>query len=103
MDVGYRLGAASGDTALTITVGGTTTELGLLDLGPDGVRVLHDGVSVPCAVRVHPDGSVWVNDPARAERLAARAAAARPGAVRRGGRSRRGGAGHGRRGARRPR
>ncbi|GAA1275296.1 biotin carboxylase N-terminal domain-containing protein [Pseudonocardia aurantiaca] len=63
-DVGYRLGAAFGDTALTVTVGGTTTELGLRDLGPDGVRVVHDGVAVPCIVRVHPDGSVWVNDPA---------------------------------------
>jgi propionyl-CoA carboxylase alpha chain len=28
------------------------------------VRVVHDGVAVPCTVRVHPDGSVWVNDPA---------------------------------------
>jgi 3-methylcrotonyl-CoA carboxylase alpha subunit len=38
--------------------------LGLRDLGPDGARVVHDGVAVPCSVRVHPDGSVWVNDPA---------------------------------------
>jgi propionyl-CoA carboxylase alpha chain len=64
VEVGYRLGAASGDTALTLAVDGGSTELGLRDLGPDGVRVVHDGVAVPCTVRVHPDGSVWVNDPA---------------------------------------
>jgi propionyl-CoA carboxylase alpha chain len=64
VEVGYRLGAAAGDSALILTVDDTTWELGLRDLGPDGVRVVHDGVAVPCAVRVHPDGSVWVNDPA---------------------------------------
>jgi propionyl-CoA carboxylase alpha chain len=64
VEVGYRLGAASGDTTLHLTVDGTPTELGLRELGPHGVRVVHEGVAVPCAVRVHPDGSVWINDPA---------------------------------------
>ncbi|WP_308282998.1 biotin/lipoyl-containing protein [Pseudonocardia nigra] len=62
--VGYRLGAAAGDTVLTLEADGTGHELPLRDLGIDGVRVVHDGVAVPCRVRVHPDGSVWVNDPA---------------------------------------
>jgi propionyl-CoA carboxylase alpha chain len=64
VEVGHRQGAAGGDTTLTLVVDGETSELGLRDLGPDGVRVVHEGVAVPCRVRVHPDGSVWVNDPA---------------------------------------
>jgi propionyl-CoA carboxylase alpha chain len=62
--VGYRLGAAAGDTDLDLVLDGTPHALTLRDLGPDGVRVVHDGVEYPCTVRVHPDGSVWVNDPA---------------------------------------
>jgi 3-methylcrotonyl-CoA carboxylase alpha subunit len=62
VQVGYRLDGARGDTTLVLELAGQRHDLGLLDLGPDGVRVRHDGVDYPCAVRAHPDGSVWVND-----------------------------------------
>ena len=42
---------------------GTAHEFVLRDLDVDGVRVQFDGVDHPCVVAVHPDGSVWVNDP----------------------------------------
>jgi len=62
LTVGYRLGAASGDTDLVLEVDGERHELTLLDLGVDGVRVRYEHVDHRCAVASHPDGSWWVND-----------------------------------------
>jgi propionyl-CoA carboxylase alpha chain len=59
LDVGYRLGPG----AITLVVDATATALGLHGLDADGVRVVHDGVSVPCRVATYDDGSVWVEDP----------------------------------------
>jgi propionyl-CoA carboxylase alpha chain len=59
IDVTYRLGA----DAVTLTIDGHTTELGLEGLDASGVRVVHEGVSVPCRVATYADGSVWVDDP----------------------------------------
>ena len=63
IEVGYRLGAARGDTDLVLEFEGRRYELGLLDLGPREVRVRHDEVDHPCRVESYPDGTVWVNDP----------------------------------------
>jgi biotin carboxyl carrier protein len=63
--VAYRLGAASGDTTLELTVDGTEHALELRGLTPDGVRVRHAGVDWPCRVAVHPgpDGdTTYVDD-----------------------------------------
>jgi propionyl-CoA carboxylase alpha chain len=62
VEVGYRLGVSRGDTSLVLELDGDRRHLELFDLGPDGVRVRHDGVEYSCTVRRHPDGSVWVND-----------------------------------------
>lgn len=61
--VGYRLGSGHGDTDMVLVTDGVRHEFTLLRLGPDAVRVRHGGVDVPCTVAMHPDGSVWVNDP----------------------------------------
>ena len=63
LDVGYRLRGWTDDTQLLLEVDGTTHSFDLLRLDEDGVTVRHDGVDHPCTVRVHPDDSVWVNDP----------------------------------------
>ena len=63
LQIGYRLGAWTGDTDLLLDVDGTPHAFTLLGLHEDGVTVRHDGVDHPCTVRVHPDDSVWVNDP----------------------------------------
>jgi len=62
LQVGYRLGGWQGETDLLLDVDGVVHEFTLRDLDVDGVRVHYDGVDYPCTVRVHSDGSVWVND-----------------------------------------
>ena len=62
-EISYRLSAASGDASLRLTADGTTRELALRDLTTDSVRVRDGARDWPCRVAVHPDGSVWVNDP----------------------------------------
>jgi propionyl-CoA carboxylase alpha chain len=63
-EVGYRLSAAAGTAVLALTVDGEHHDWPLRGLGPDGVRVHHDGVEVPCRVHEYPDGTVWVDDAA---------------------------------------
>ncbi|WP_232662357.1 ATP-binding protein [Pseudonocardia sp. TRM90224] len=63
-EVAYRLSAWAGEATLDLDIDGVHHDLVLHDLGPDGVRVGYESVEYPCAVTVHPDGSVWVNDPA---------------------------------------
>ncbi|HXV93844.1 MAG TPA: biotin/lipoyl-containing protein, partial [Pseudonocardia sp.] len=71
VEVAYRLTPGGGgplvpgaDASLTLHAEGEAHELELRDLDSDGVRVVHEGVAVPCRVTVHPDGGVWVDDPA---------------------------------------
>jgi propionyl-CoA carboxylase alpha chain len=61
--IGYSLGAASGDTALTLEVDGERHELGLRGLGTAQVRVGFAGLEHHCTVVEYVDGSVWVNSP----------------------------------------
>lgn len=59
--IGYRLGAAEGDTWLRMQVDGRELTFGLRALGHDSVRVLYEGVERLCHVAIHGD-EVWVND-----------------------------------------
>jgi acetyl/propionyl-CoA carboxylase alpha subunit len=61
--IAYRLSDAAGDASLRLTVDGEKHELALRDLTETGVRVRDGALEWPCRVAVHPDGSVWVNDP----------------------------------------
>ena len=66
--MGYRLGSGHGDTELVVEGDGARHEFALLDLGPDAVRIRHDGVDIAVPVAIHADGSVWVNDSAAQSR-----------------------------------
>jgi len=56
-EVGYRLGAASGDTALDLGVDGVEYVLPLRGLSPQGVRIGHAGVEWPCRVSTYAEGT----------------------------------------------
>jgi acetyl/propionyl-CoA carboxylase alpha subunit/crotonobetainyl-CoA:carnitine CoA-transferase CaiB-like acyl-CoA transferase len=60
--VRYRLGAASGDTTLTVALSDQCHEFVLRDLRPDGVRLRVDSVERAYQVVRSADGMVWVND-----------------------------------------
>jgi len=62
LELGYGVGAWSGDTDLVLEIDGMRHDLSLRHLGTDSVTVCHDGVDYPCGVRRYDDGSVWVND-----------------------------------------
>lgn len=60
----YRLNAPAGAATIRLAVdGGAPREFALHELGPESVRVRDGDCEWLCRVAVHPDGSVWVNDP----------------------------------------